>query len=537
MRKAEYLVVDSGGFIKNAPLKDIADNIVTIHEVVDEIRDKETRQRLQVLPYEIEFKQPTSQGLRKVSEFAKKTGDYSSLSVTDLSVLAVTYDLEAEKVGFSHLKTEPVVNKTTNFYKPVKDLTKINKSDAKIAGFYNGDLNEDGCDELSENSPEREVDDFSDVCEKEVYDTFNYWREPIADIEDLNLLENEDIELLNTQQKEALELYLLSRSFLCGHEITKVDFSVFNCVSSSLDSNLHPNLYRWYSNVKSHDKLSSEEINIYKVLEHICDGIEIIEENVNKVDEISEDIDPSEDEDNGYDSDVESNEAEEEEGGDDDGWITPSNLVNKKKAFAGEVKPDEDEAVVVACMTTDFAMQNVLKQIGLNILGTDGMVIRETKTWILRCYGCYTTTPAVEKKFCPKCGNKTLKRVSVTVNRDGSQQIHISTRRPINAKGKKFSLPAPKGGKHGLNPKLTADQREAQQRVSKKAMARNNPMGEDYLAASSPFVTKDVYSKSAMLGLQGAGKGNAQVPGLYWDRKNPNAVRKNTGNRKKNTVM
>ena len=31
--------------------------------------------------------------------------------------------------------------------------------------------------------------------------------------------------------------------------------------------------------------------------------------------------------------------------------------------------------VVVACMTTDFAMQNVLKQIGLNILGTDGMVI------------------------------------------------------------------------------------------------------------------------------------------------------------------
>lgn len=26
-------------------------------------------------------------------------------------------------------------------------------------------------------------------------------------------------------------------------------------------------------------------------------------------------------------------------------------------------------------MTTDFAMQNVLKQIGLNILGTDGMVM------------------------------------------------------------------------------------------------------------------------------------------------------------------
>ena len=71
----------------------------------------------------------------------------------------------------------------------------------------------------------------------------------------------------------------------------------------------------------------------------------------------------------------------------------------------------------------------------------------------------------MDKKFCPKCGNKTLKRVrnlvadsfidflntlfkvSVTLNEDGSQQIHISTRRPINTKGTKYSLPAPKGGK------------------------------------------------------------------------------------------
>ena len=54
---------------------------------------------------------------------------------------------------------------------------------------------------------------------------------------------------------------------------------------------------------------------------------------------------------------------------------------------------------------------------GLNMLGTNGMVITETKTWILRCYGCFKTTPIMEKKFCPKCGNKTLKRVSVTLNR------------------------------------------------------------------------------------------------------------------------
>lgn len=42
-----------------------------------------------------------------VTEFAKKTGDYASLSATDLQVLALTYQLEAEIVGVAHLNKEP----------------------------------------------------------------------------------------------------------------------------------------------------------------------------------------------------------------------------------------------------------------------------------------------------------------------------------------------------------------------------------------------------------------------------------------------
>ena len=48
MSRADYLVVDSGGFIKNAPLREIANHVVTLRDVVQEIRDKPTRQRLQV---------------------------------------------------------------------------------------------------------------------------------------------------------------------------------------------------------------------------------------------------------------------------------------------------------------------------------------------------------------------------------------------------------------------------------------------------------------------------------------------------------
>lgn len=39
--------------------------------------------------------------------FSKKTGDYASLSKTDLKVLALAYMLEKERNGVAHLKTEP----------------------------------------------------------------------------------------------------------------------------------------------------------------------------------------------------------------------------------------------------------------------------------------------------------------------------------------------------------------------------------------------------------------------------------------------
>ena len=125
--------------------------------------------------------------------------------------------------------------------------------------------------------------------------------------------------------------------------------------------------------------------------------------------------------------------------------------------------------------------QNVLLSMGLHVASPTGQLIKETKTWILRCYACFKTTPHIEKKFCPKCGNKTLKRVSVTLNSDGTQQIHISTRRQLNKKGKKFSLPKPAGGKHAVNPILCEDQQFAQQRKTKMARAKNDPMNPDYI--------------------------------------------------------
>jgi len=528
---AEYLVVDSGGFIKNdlGTLNAMTDNIVTLHEVVSELRDKEVRQRLRNTALEMTFATPTSEGIRRVSEFARKTGDFASLSVVDISVLAVAYDLEVAHVGSSHLKLEPTVKKTTQFYHPKENREKNLKADSKLPGFFDGD------DDLKTKETE--------MKKSESFDQFNFWREPVPDIiEDLE--EDRDEKLMSKSENVDegflvdLNRFLLKRPFLSGFEVTEVDFAILNRLNEvSLEENLHLNIIRWRQNIQSHDVMNTNEIDVDRVMEYIRNEDDFTVEDTHYEDQDDQEDQEDHDEDvaeaetesndHGYDSDKEN------DNDDDDGWITPGNLKSKKAALNGVRDDATPERVKVALMTTDFAMQNVCKQIGLNMIGTNGMIIRETKTWILRCYGCFKTTPLMDKKFCPKCGNRTLKRVSVTLNEDGSQQIHISTRRPINTKGSKYSLPAPKGGKHAWNPKLTEDQPEPQQRLSKRSMMKNNPMGEDYLAGNSPFITKDVTSKSAMLGLGGGSKGNAQASGFYWTQRNPNAVRKNTGNRKK----
>lgn len=57
------LVVDSGAFIKGAPLEKWSENVVTVREVVSEIRDVNTRRRLQVLPYDLSFREPSQEAL------------------------------------------------------------------------------------------------------------------------------------------------------------------------------------------------------------------------------------------------------------------------------------------------------------------------------------------------------------------------------------------------------------------------------------------------------------------------------------------
>ena len=85
-------------------------------------------------------------------------------------------------------------------------------------------------------------------------------------------------------------------------------------------------------------------------------------------------------------------------------WITPKNVnlhksrdlglfpalslgVSCSDTAAGKAK--RKIPLKVACLTGDFAMQNVALQMGLNIFGVGGNKVKEVKTWVLRCHACF----------------------------------------------------------------------------------------------------------------------------------------------------
>ncbi|EAT42876.1 AAEL005628-PA [Aedes aegypti] len=357
MSKFTHLVVDTSAFIKNAPLQDLAENCYTVQGVVDEIKNDRQLKRLVVLPYSLQVREPDSEVLAKVTNFAKKTGDFASLSLVDLKVLALTYQLEKEHVGTEHLREEPKPAKTVSSGQKPQELV----GTGKVLGFYEGKKAE------TEAGPSGSVEKRED--------------EPAMEIEE-----------------------------------------------------------------------SSEEL-VEQLVELCSDEAEELEEQILKKIEPQE----AEDEEDMSEDEEEAGQAEDEDDDDDEGWITPSNIKEIKRDYGTDLL--EESASPVACMTTDFAMQNVLKQIGLHIAALDGRVIKHARTYILRCYACFKTTPDSTKRFCPNCGNNTLKKVAVSLD----------------------------------------DQPLPQQRISAKAKAKTNALGDDYTAGYSPFVMRDVDSRSAVL--------------------------------------
>lgn len=140
------------------------------------------------------------------------------------------------------------------------------------------------------------------------------------------------------------------------------------------------------------------------------------------------------------------------ESSDSEGWITPSNLKRHQIKDAGSSTKliHQGRTLQVAVLTTDFAMQNVLLSMGLNLISPSMQQVRNIKTYILRCHACFGQTKDMTKQFCPRCGKPTLTRVSCSTNQNGQFAIHLKKNMQWNHRGDRFSIPKPvPGSAHG----------------------------------------------------------------------------------------
>ncbi|KAH8755676.1 Nin one binding Zn-ribbon like-domain-containing protein [Diaporthe sp. PMI_573] len=185
---------------------------------------------------------------------------------------------------------------------------------------------------------------------------------------------------------------------------------------------------------------------------------------------------------------------------DSDGWITPSNLKKHQAKDSQVSTPSEaiETTLQAALLTSDFAMQNVALRINLFLVSPSNLSrIKKLKTWVLRCYGCFSVTRQMEKQFCPKCGQATLTRTSCSTDSSGRMQLHLKRNFQYNKRGNVYSIPKPVhgtangkmvgvqgGGKGhwGRDLILAEDQREYQRRVDEDRRQRQRDlMDEDYL--------------------------------------------------------
>jgi RNA-binding protein NOB1 len=185
-----------------------------------------------------------------------------------------------------------------------------------------------------------------------------------------------------------------------------------------------------------------------------------------------------------------------------EGWITPSNITKRKAkdAAAANTTSKTPGTMQIATITGDFAMQNVLLQMNLNLLSPSTCQrITQLKRTILRCHACFATTKQMDRLFCERCGKPALTRVTCSTNANGETKLHLKANMQWNNKGNVFSIPKPthgtanqkyKGPKHGGGGKggwgneliLAEDQKEyarAKQIQSREKI--RDLMDEDYL--------------------------------------------------------
>jgi len=417
------IVLDTGAIIRNHPtvssLIAQAEEIITVPAIISEIRDADTRSRVQttLMPF-LKLRSPNPNSIKFVTDFARRTGDLAVLSKPDIQIIALAYELECERNGGDWRLRRVPGQKGVNGAPPKK--------------------------EAEPGSTATEADTEHVVAEDE----------------------NQGASAAGPGPTEAAAESVATESgppAVSSEAPATTDAQPENSQTAKEDLSVKE-VQTTLSETKLEDGPLSEANELLVSSEEVQES------------QIEEKADSDDD---------------------DEGWITPSNLKKHqaKDANGSIEKEGKEQAVMqVATLTTDFAMQNVILQVNLNLLSPSFQRVKHLKTFVLRCHACFQTTKEMSKQFCPRCGKPTLTRVSCSTTANGEFKLHLKKNMQWNTRGDRYSIPKAVhgsangrisgGGKGGWGNSLmlTEDQKEYQRAMTnEKRTKERDLMDEDYL--------------------------------------------------------
>ena len=402
------IVLDAAPLIANTPpistLLKKADQIFTTPSVISEIKDAAARARLEtlVMPF-ITLRTPSASSTKFVVEFARKTGDFAVLSKTDIEVIALAYELECERNGGDWRLRKSPGQKTVNGSPPARNLPGLVNAQAKQTDQDSGHPEpEDTADGTAAN----ELNSSFKTTDTSVDSTDTARAVSSLTIDDIS---PESIETSNggqsKQNDQEENLILRDLSINAAQEATGAEATLEPIGVAASSVTFEPEA--------STDKEES-----------------LVPIPTPSTADLSSDSDKDSDSDGGE-------------------WITPSNIIRHKTSSQtdpAKASLAQAKTLQVATITTDYALQNTLMLINLNLLSSSLTRISHVRSHILRCHACFATTKQMEKQFCPRCGQPTLTRVSTSTKADGSITLHLKKNMRWNTRGNRYSIPKPVAG-------------------------------------------------------------------------------------------
>ena len=563
-QELEVLVVDSGAIIRGhgTNFHRHAKRFVTVLEVLSEVRDSKSRDLLSSLPYELEIRSPSDEAMAAVAQFSKKSGDFAALSLTDLKLIALTYTLEKETTGGHQIRTEPpkmprivlqpqqTVPTTKQPSKPRRKGKRVVESSAEefcedLAGSSSPLCLSEASEEEEKEEEKLDSDDgelkqglVAQLQDSESRDHLTPFDEDNSESEgavreedeaeegeeseegDENDNEDEGDDVLDQTAGVSSADGDPSASALFQEEgeATIPDFqkSDFPPLGGGAPTVGIPTTSNWIAVAKKDaDKpfkvkppRKEPQRILAQVLSHFVDVAPLKSTDTSVVSELQvRALEPSKiiGGSGGYSEQASARAAAEDDG---EGWINSSNFRSALESGGPQFRDDKkrsktvakEEIVAIACVTTDFSMQNVMLQMGLRIVSVDGMVVRSVKQWVLRCIGCEHIHYQMDRLFCEKCGGSHMSRVSCSIDSDtGHLKLHLKKNYQPNLRGKIHSLPKPgKQGRYEGELLLSEDQLLQGIWLQKKLAVQRNlksAFGEDVATDVGLHINKGVRIK------------------------------------------